>query len=95
MTKIKLNNEEFEINTFTRTTFFGDEAVKSFANFEVVSLDLEKMTALAANIITVLQIYHNNDLIYDLQNTNIHIDNVNDLLNNDTVTTTVNLTFNI
>ncbi len=53
------------------------------------------MAALAVNTITTLQIYHNDDLIYDLQNTNIHIDNVNDLLNDAVVTTTVNLTFNV
>ena len=95
MTKIKLNNEEFEITAFTRTTYFREDGISSFANFDAVNLDLDDISTLAQNPVTALQIYYNNDLIYDLQDISVHIDNVNDSLEETVVTTKVNLTFDI
>jgi len=95
MTKIKLNNDEFQITAFTRTTYFRDDGVSSFANFDAVNLDLDQISILAQNPVTALQIYHNNELIYDLQNISVHIDNVNDSLEDEVISTKVNLTFDI
>lgn len=93
MNKIKFNNAEYEVNSYNKNTYFGGESINSTANCTLVTTDVTGLNALAAGTITSLQIYHNDTLIYDLQDINAHIDSINEYLNGERIDISVSLTF--
>ena len=93
MVKIKLNEEEFEITSFNKLTYFYEDGIKSNGNCNIKAYDEETIADLSQEVITTLKIYKDNELIYNLENINAHIEYVNETLVNDDMTTTLNLTF--
>ena len=93
MVKIKLNNEEFQIISFTKTTYLSASAATDNGNCELINPDVEKLKQLAETPVTSLQIYSDDKLIYELQDTNIQLDYINELLVDDHITTTLIMVF--
>lgn len=96
MNTIKFNNTEFELDSYNKNTYFSmDGNINSNASCNISTSNITALNALAESSITSLQIFHNEELIYDLQNIDAHIDNINEYLNNDRMSISINMTFNI
>ena len=93
MNKIKLNDLELEVDSYNKSTFFNGSGMSSSANITVRTSNITALNTLAENDITSIQIHTNEELIYDLQNINAHIDSTNEYLNGDRMNITINLTF--
>jgi len=93
MTKIKFNNTEFEVESYNKNTYFGGETITSNANCNIKVSDMSTLNALAETTITSIQIYYENNLIYNLQDVSAKIDNIGEYLNTDRMNVSVNLTF--
>ena len=93
MNKIKFNNTEFEVESYNKSTYFNSESMSSNANCTLLTNNITGLNALAEESITSIQITHDNELIYDLQNINARIDNINEYLNGDRIGITIGLTF--
>lgn len=66
MNTIKFNNTEFELESYNRNTYFGGESITSNASCGIITTNIANINSLAESTITSLQIYHNEQLIYDL-----------------------------
>ena len=95
MNKIKFNNYEFEIESYSKNTYFSNDTISSNANCSIITNDIDSLMTLAQNTITSLQIYHDDSLIYNLQNIEAHIDNISETLNDDKINIYINLIFKV
>lgn len=95
MNTIKFNNTEFELESYNRNTYFNGETVSSNAGCGIIAANATEIDALAESTITSLQIYHDNELIYDLQNIEAHVSSISEYLNTDRINITINIEFNI
>jgi len=95
MNTIKLNTTEFEVEAFNKNTYFTGTTIMSNANCSIKLIDVSALSALIPLTITSIQIKHNNDVIYNLSDIEAKIDSTVDYLNNDHITTTINLTINM
>lgn len=95
MNKIKFNNSEFEIESYSKNTYFSNDTINSNANCSIITNDIDSLMTVAQNIITSLQIYHDDSLIYNLQNIEAHIDNISETLNDDKINIYINLIFKV
>jgi len=93
MDTIKLNNTEMSITAYNRNTYFSEGGITSTANCSVLVDDLDNLNAIAQDTITSIQIYHDNTLIYDLQDIEAYIESINEYLNGDRMDVGVNLVF--
>lgn len=93
MNTIKFNQAEFQVDSYNRSTYFSGNTMNSTASCTIVTSDIASLNAVAQTSITLLQIYHNETLIYDLQNIQAHIDNINEYLNGESISISINLTF--
>ena len=93
MNIIKLNDAEFQVESYNKTTTFSGENISSSAYCQVNTDNINTLNELAADPITSIQILHDGDLIYNLQNINAKIDNINESLSMDRIFINVNLTF--
>ena len=98
MNIIKLNDTEFPIVSFNRNIYFYTNTVSSTASCDLgtmTPINQDKIDALSKTVITSLQIYHDDELIYNLSDIHAFINNINDMLSEDHIVTTINLTFDI
>ena len=95
MNTIKLNNVEFEIVGYSRSTYFSGDKMTSTANCVFREADANTINNLLGTEITSLQIYYNDTLIYDLQNISAKLDTINEYLNVEHMDISVNLTFDM
>lgn len=94
MSKIKLNNTEFEFDSYNKNTYYGGETVSSNANCSLLNVDMADLSALAETTITSIEIRNNeNTLVYDLKNINAKIDSINEYYNGMTMAISVNMIF--
>ena len=93
MTKIILNTTEFEIDSYGRNTYFNGETISSNANCSILNSDATELNELLGVAITTIQIYHDNNLIYDLQDINARIESINEYLSGNRIGTSINLVF--
>lgn len=93
MNKIKLNNAEFEIENYNKSTYFGGDTITSNANFQLTTNDITLLNALVSETITSIQIIHDDTVIYNLTDINAHIDNINEYLNFDRMNINVSMRF--
>lgn len=93
MNIIKLNNVEFEVESYNKTTYFNGENITSNANMLINTDDITVLNNVAENPINTIQILHDNDVIYNLTNANAQIENINEYLNFDRMNINVNLRF--
>jgi len=93
MNKIVLNNAEFEIDSFNKNTSYSAGTIMSTGYMSVLTTDISELNTLAKGIITSLKIYHDETLIYNLENINATIDNISEYLSGDHMSITINMTF--
>ena len=95
MNKIKFDNTEFEVLNYSKTTYFNNESINSNGSCSILTDNIGTVNELAENPIDTIQIYHDDELIYNLQNANAHIDNTNEYFNGERMDISINLTFDI
>ena len=88
MNVIKLNNTEFPVTSYNKSTNFYEGSITSTAYMAILN-------ALAEAPVTSIEIYHENTKIYDTGEVNAHIDNITESMGDDQMFVTVNMTFNI
>lgn len=93
MTVITLNNTEFEVESYSKNTYFTGESIMSNANCTVRVTNVSALNDLIEEPITSIQIEYENEVIYTLDNINARIDNVNEYLSGDHISTIINMTF--
>lgn len=93
MNKIKFNTTEFEIESYNKTTNFSPEGISSNAYCSIYTNDINAVNALAENTISTIQIYSDQNLIYNLQDANAKIDSINEYLTGNRMGININLTF--
>jgi len=94
MSKIKLNNTEFEFDSYNKNTYYGGEAVSSTASCSLLNVDMADLSDLAETTITSIEIRNNeNTLVYDLKNINAKIDNINEYYNGMSMAISVTMIF--
>ena len=93
MNKIKFNNAEFEVESYNKTTSFMGETMSSTAYCTIITDDIEALNEVAQTEITTIQISHDDEVIYSLENQHGHIDSTNEYLNGDRMSVSANLSF--
>jgi len=95
MNVIKLNNAEFQVESYSRNTSFYNEegTVVSAATCGLITNNLNALNELAATTITSIQILHDDNLIYNLENIDAVIENISESLSDDRVWVYVNIKF--
>ena len=94
MNIIKLNNAEFEVENYNKNTFFGGESISSTASCSVLTNDPTVFNEMASTPITSIQILHDGEVIYNLQNISARIESINEYLNVDRMSINIGLNFN-
>ena len=95
MNTIKFNDTTFLVESYNRTTSFAGEVITSTGYCLIFTDDISALEALADTTITSIQIYHDNELIYNLTDASVHIENINEYLNVDKMFVNVNLIFDM
>lgn len=93
MNTIKFNNLTLQVESYNKNTYFDGATVNSTASCSVVTSDLTALNELAEGTITTIQIYHDDTLIYDLQDINCRITNISEYLSEARMNITINLVF--
>lgn len=93
MNKIKFNNFEAEVDSYNKTTYLGGDTIMSNANCSIRTSEITTLNNLMLDIITSIQIFSNDILIYDLQNIRAKIDNVTESFGGDRMYVNVNFSF--
>ena len=93
MNTIKLNNVEVELISYNRQMTFSENMVKNRAYFGMKQKDLNLIVELFNTEITSIEIYHDDEKIYDLKNISVRLDNISEDLMQDAIFTNVNLIF--
>ena len=93
MNVIKFNNTEFEVEGYSKNTYFNGASMSSNGMCQVKLDDISALMDLAQTPITSIQILHDDVVIYDLQDINARIDNTNEYLNTDRIDVSINLIF--
>jgi len=93
MNTIKLNDVEVEVISYNRQMTFSEDMVKNRAYFGMKQKDLDLIIELFDTEITSIEIYHDDEKIYDLKDISVHLDNISEDLMQDTIVTNVNLIF--
>ena len=93
MNVIKLNNTEYPVTSYNRTTNFFDGNITSNGYISIQTNDTSTLNTIAESPITSIQIYHENTKIYDTGEINAHIDSINEVMGEDQMYVNVNMTF--
>ena len=93
MNKIKLNNTEFEVESYNRTAYFNGETINCTGGCALITSNIDGLYELAEVPITSIQIYVNNESIYNLQNINARIENISEYFNGERFGVSVSLIF--
>ena len=93
MNVIVLNESEFTVTSYSKVTTFSDNTITSTGYIALQANNMEALEALGETPITSIKIYHDEALIYELENINAHIDLINETLGEDQVYINVNMTF--
>ena len=93
MNTIKLNEVEMQVDGYNKNTYLSGDTITSNASCSVRTNNITALNELMTTPIESIQIYHDNTLIYDLDDINARVDNINEYLNEDHMNINVNLTF--
>ena len=93
MNTIKFNNHSYEVLNFNKNTYFSAEQINSSANCQIKTSDITSLYELATETIETLQIYHDNELIYDLSNLSGRLSSIDEYLADDRINITLNCSF--
>ena len=93
MNTIKFNNEEFEVASYTKNTSFSEDSITSNGYCELIAPNISNLMSVAQVPITSIEIYHDNTQIYELENINARIENINEYLSEDRISVNMNFVF--
>lgn len=93
MTKIKLNNSEYQIESYNRTTNISDNNITSTAYLNLSSGEAVNLNSLLGTTINSIEIDVDDVKIYELTNINAKVDSVNEYLSGNRMSYNVNITF--
>ena len=93
MNKIKFNNTEFEVGSYSKTTNFSDGTIHSTAYCSLITNNIAELQALGLETITSIEISHDNEVIYELNNLTAKINDISEYLNGNTIDVSLNLVF--
>jgi cob(I)alamin adenosyltransferase len=93
MTKIKLNNYECEIDSYSRTTNISDGNINGSGYINVLNGDVDELNALLGTTITSIEIYVDERKIYELHDIDAEVNTLNEYLSGDKMAYNLNLTF--
>lgn len=93
MNKIKINNVEFEVEGYNKNTYFNGGTVTSNGNMTIKVSDMTTLNELAEDTIDTIQIYHDSELVYNLQDADAKIDSINEYFNGERMNVSVNFIF--
>lgn len=93
MNTIKFNNHTYEVLSFNKNTYFNETGVGSNANCQIKTADITSLYELAEETIETLQIYHDNELIYNLSNLSGKLSYIDEYLAEDRINITLNCSF--
>jgi hypothetical protein len=93
MNKIKFDNTEFEVLSYSKTTYFNSESINSNGSCSILTDNIGTVNELAENPIDTIQIYHDNELVYDLQDANAKIDSINEYFTGERMNISINFSF--
>ena len=83
----------FGVESFNKNTSFEGETVTSSGYANLIVTDMDDLTAVAQDTITSIQIKHDNDVIYNSSNLTARISVINEYLNMDRMSVSVNFNF--
>ena len=95
MNTIKFNDTVFQVESYNKNTYFEGESVNSNGTCNIITSDATALNALAEDEITSIQIYHDEELIYDSQNIKCSITSINEYLNGDHMNIQISLIFDL
>ena len=93
MIKLKLNEEEFEITSFNKMTFFTDEGIRKTGSCDIQVDNVATIEEMSEDEITTFEIYNNDDLIYEIEDAHIKFDYLSEVLMDGAIVVTLNLKF--
>lgn len=93
MNQIKLNDATFEVVNFNKSTNFNGEKMVSNGFCSIRTTEMDTLNELAKYPITSIQIYHDEELIYRASNLNGKIIAIDEMLNQNAISISVNMTF--
>lgn len=93
MNTIKFNNTTFLVDSFNKNTYLVDGTIVHDGNCIIKNNNLQALHELMSETITEIYIYHDDILIYNSENLNVTISSVNEHLDEDHMTITLNLKF--
>ena len=94
MNVIKLNNKEFEVESYTKNTNFTGDTITSNGYCSFKNVNIEDLNELAETTITTIEILHDNVSIYKIENLNAKISDINESLGEDRMFININFIFN-
>ena len=95
MNKIKLNNLELEVEDYSKNTYFNGNIVECTGSCNVITNNVPAVIALGDAPITSIKIYHDETLIYSLEDTNVTVSSVSEYLDNGRMRVGMNFIFPI
>lgn len=93
MNTIKFNNNTFEVESYSKNTYFNEDSISSNGSCQIITNNITGLNELAEETITAIQIYHDETLIYDLQDIECKINSISEYLNGDRVSIGLSFTF--
>ena len=93
MNVIKINNYECEVMSYNKSTGLSDNTIVSTAYCEFINTNEINFDDKIFEPITSIQIYHDNNLIYNLSDITAHIESVNEYFNGERMVTNINMRF--
>lgn len=93
MNTIKINNETFEVLSFSKNTTFNGDTITGSGSMSIHTTDISKLQEIAQNTVNTIQIYHDEDCIYDLADANGKIISIDEYLSDSVVNININLRF--
>ena len=83
MTTIKFNDTTFIVEGFTKSTSLINGSIHSTGNCSILLDGTDSVNSLLGIEITDIEIYNNDELIYNLDNLNAHDNNINEYLSDE------------
>lgn len=95
MYKISLNDKQFDIDNYNKSTNFNNGMIDSNIFISLITKDITELNKLAEETITSIQIaMENGNVIYTLEDIEAKVSNINEFLSGDHININLNLTLN-
>lgn len=93
MNTIKLNNTTCEVISFNKSTTFNNGQISGSGNASIRTDDISALQELGLTEIETIQIFHDEERIYNLTNAGGRITSIDEYLTEDSMNINVNFSF--